>query len=344
MNLYNYFLDVLYTTGDAVLDGNTFFISNKVHKQRRLSQWADGPSGYGSYEDLILHRNTGTERQYHEGQLWHLEQSPDHKGFYYIHNVKFQDYRLGNVVHQQNTSVDSVTGPYDTDQLWRFQYEGEGYYRIFNYRYPDVRLCMLRYDSYFHFNANSFWLRDGLPQAAQEELEQNPFQLGLCKDFRNEIGEEQLWKLEPRFHALFERVVAFHADNRNGLVDLPPQTVRVTRGISTTISTEKSQTTSFKLAVSTALEWGPVSAEVSAEYSSEISSSLSKSVEETMSKTTEKSYVAPAGYEYRVSYLKVKLAGNSPGDNLEFWAPEQSLCVEQSHEKLPATVPLNCPE
>ena len=42
--------------------------------------------------------------------------------------------------------------------------------------------------------------------------------------------------------------------------------------------------------------------------------------------------------------LKVMLAGNSPGENLEFWAPEQSLCVEQSHEKLPATVPLKCPE
>jgi len=286
---------------------------------------------------------TGTERSYSEGQLWQLEASSDYDGYYYIRNVKYanDDYRLDQWGTQRDrahnsagTMVSSVNSAYSTSQLWRFDYAGEGYFRIANFHehvVEGMKLCMYEYE------------KDPSPNLPlPNEVKSYPHVFGYCVgDFG---GDGQLWRLEPRLNAMFERVVAFHVDNRNGKIDLPPKTITMTKGLSTTNTASQTENESFTLAVSAAFEWGPVSGEVSAEYSKEISTTLEKSATQSVEETTETSYIAPAGYDYRVSYLKIKISGNSPGDNIEFWAPEQSLCVEQSPERLPTSVPIICPE
>merc|ERR1712241_579411 len=116
------------------------------------------------------------------------------------------------------------------------------------------------------------------------------------------------------------------------------------RGVSTTNTVEETRTRAFSAAVSFSLGWGPWSAKVKATYAEEIKSTLSESTTHTVTETVAKQYYAPAGYDYRVSYLKIRLTGSSLNDNIEFWAPEQSLCVEQSKEKLPdPPLPIVCP-
>ena len=292
---------------------------------------------------MLYGRSTGTEREVHEGQLWLLEENSDLPGYFYIHNNQYADYRLDRWGTDHVNDVSAKNTWYSDSQMWRFEYYGEGYYRIVNRAYPHEKLCMAEVEPLLPTFTGKLAYSDKVPrQEALDEFEQNPYILSMCDD----IGytDELLWSLEPRFHASVERVVAFHADNRNGKINLPPQNLSMTKGISTTVSSTETKTRSFSASVTFSLGWGPWSGSASASYGEEISSTLSKDTTQTVTETVTKSYTAPAGYDYRVSYLKIKLSGSSPNDNIEFWAPEASLCVEQSEDRLAdPPLPLECP-
>ena len=152
-------------------DGTTVFIYNKKYEHAKIAQWGTNGRDVGTYEQRI-----------HPDQLWLLEQSPRHTGYYYIKNAKHDGYRLAKW-GKGDGQTGVYNGQYHDDQLWRFQQEGD-YYRIYNKEYSSAKIA-------------KWGKRDG--------------------DWGSYGGpdyDDQLWKLVPRFEARAQEKEIWFIDNR----------------------------------------------------------------------------------------------------------------------------------
>ena len=85
-----------------MLDGNTFLIVNKVYNHAKLAMWGTGGRDMGTYEQKI-----------NPDQFWQLKEYPDHPGYYYIYNVKYEGYRVAKWA-KGNEKVGCYNGKYLT--------------------------------------------------------------------------------------------------------------------------------------------------------------------------------------------------------------------------------------
>ena len=113
--------------GKMALNGNTFFIFNKVYEQAKITQTGT------NYRDIGTHEQT-----VNANQLWILEESSQ-CGYYYIKNAFYQGYRLAKY-GKSDREFSVFGGQFFEDQLWKFQKEGD-YYRIYNKVYPTAKLA-----------------------------------------------------------------------------------------------------------------------------------------------------------------------------------------------------------
>ena len=110
------------------LDGNTFFIYNKVYEHAKIAQWGTSGRDVGTYEQKVC-----------PDQLWLIEESSKYPGYYYIKNAKHDGYRLAKW-GSGDRKAGVYNGQYNEDQLWRFQQEGD-YYRIYNKKYSSAKIA-----------------------------------------------------------------------------------------------------------------------------------------------------------------------------------------------------------
>ena len=157
------------------LNGSTFFIRNKKYEHARIAIWGPGD------------RDIGTHEHVYADQLWHLRESTDHPGYYYVENAfhnqtKSAKRRLAKW-GAGDTKVGVYSGQYYDDQLWKFVPEGD-YYRIYNKKYSLAKIA-------------KWGKRD--------------------KDwgtYDRELHDDQLWMLEPRFTAKALEHTVWRFDNR----------------------------------------------------------------------------------------------------------------------------------
>lgn len=155
-------------SADVQLDKNSFFIYNKRYPRARLAQTIDTLL---TYEGLM-----------YADQIWMLEESTQHSGYYYINNARYEGYRLA--ISSSTKELITYNDPYYyEDQLWRFQKEGD-YCRIYNKRFPQYKIA-----------------KDG--KASDKLLA-----------YKGPDYEDQLWKLVPRFKATAREHVIWSIDNR----------------------------------------------------------------------------------------------------------------------------------
>lgn len=153
--------------GNVQLNKNSFFIYNKFYERARLTQHN---TQLMTYENMV-----------YPDQLWMLEESTRHRGYYYIKNVLHQGYRLAKY-GWGSTQVTVYNGYYYDDQLWRFQREGD-YYRIYNKQYPTAKLT-----KYGKYNT-------------------------LVSTYTGPNYDDQLWKLVPRFSASASEKIIWSINN-----------------------------------------------------------------------------------------------------------------------------------
>lgn len=110
---------------EMVLNGNTFFITNKAYPHANLVVFSNNK--LRTYEEGI-----------YSDQLWELKEHPDKKGFYYVENVLRKGYRLAKW-GAGNRAMGVFKGHKYNDQLWKFVKEGN-YYRIYNHSYSNAKL------------------------------------------------------------------------------------------------------------------------------------------------------------------------------------------------------------
>lgn len=157
--------------GTITLDGNTVFFYNKRYEHARIAQWGTGGRDVGTYDQGV-----------HSDQLWRLEESSNHPGYYYIHNAHHEGYRLAKW-GSGNNQVGVYNLGYYEDQLWRFQQEGD-YYRIYNKKYPSAKITKWG-------PGNSDW-----------------------GTYSGDNYNDQLWKIVPRYEASATEVKLCSIDNR----------------------------------------------------------------------------------------------------------------------------------
>ena len=151
------------------LNGATVLIYKKKYEHAKIAQWGTSGRSVGTYEPRI-----------NPDQLWILEESRNHPGYYYIRNAKYDTFRLAKW-----GKGDGQTGVYDKahndDQLWRFKKEGD-YYRIYNYVYPSAKIA-------------KWGTGDGGSYSGPDH-------------------DDQLWKLVPRYKARAQEKEVWSCDNR----------------------------------------------------------------------------------------------------------------------------------
>ena len=299
----------------------------------------------------ITDRGTGTDDTAIDArQLWMLEEHHQHKGYYYIHNVVNDGYRLSNwdgrechLIDNYNTiddcyynyrgyeqAVSAVNTIRDTKQLWRFEYVGGGNYRIYNFYYPSNKLSMT--DKW------KIWADGGAKSLPLSEL--NGADVGYLSVDMGVYNDAQLWSLERRFSAKIDRKVLFHIDNRSGTQDITETRTEV-EGFASSKESSSSTTTGFEASLTVAASYGIASAEASFSMSHEMSQSMTKAIEQSTSVERTNTYTAPAGFDYRVSYIQMSFSSNIAEDRVAI--SQSTKCVEQSTSRLPDQLPMECP-
>lgn len=100
------------------LDGQTFYIVNKVYNQTRLAQWQTDGVNMGTFGG-----------DYHADQLWELRANDNFPGYYYIVNCHHSLYRVTKW-GKADTDVGAYKGDWYDDQLWKFTEQPDGFYYI----------------------------------------------------------------------------------------------------------------------------------------------------------------------------------------------------------------------
>lgn len=114
-------------------------------------------------------------------QIWILEKSKTHPGYYYINSAQYPGYRLA--ISSSMKRPFRYNGHYYKDQLWKFEKVGE-YYRIYNKQFPRRKLAKYGKANY------------------------------KIEAYRGRNYEDQLWKLVPRFSATAREHIIWSIDNR----------------------------------------------------------------------------------------------------------------------------------
>ena len=113
-----------------MLDGNTFFITNKYFNKANLAQWGTGGRDMGTYEQSV-----------YASQLWVLKEEPMHPGYYYITNAAFFNYRIAKW-GSGDEDVGVYNGQYYDNQLWKFvRQEDDDVYMIYNKVYSNAKMA-----------------------------------------------------------------------------------------------------------------------------------------------------------------------------------------------------------
>ena len=111
----------------SVLDTKILFLYNKAKSTSKLHQFGEESTArLGSTQNHALEKN----------QMWRLELDPSGSGCYRIFNMHYVNWRIT----LWPSLLGVFGGGYYTDQLWRFQYNGSGYYFIANCAYTDKRI------------------------------------------------------------------------------------------------------------------------------------------------------------------------------------------------------------
>merc|ERR1711962_266707 len=110
-----------------VLDTAILLIYNKASSTSRIYQFGDdSTSRLGSTKSPAIERN----------QMWRLELDPSGSGCYRIFNMHYIKWRIT----LWPFLLGVYASEYCSDQLWRLQYNGNGYYYIESCRYTDKRI------------------------------------------------------------------------------------------------------------------------------------------------------------------------------------------------------------
>lgn len=247
------------------LNGNVFLLQNKEYNHANLVQFKaeNKKTNLGSYEQ-------GT----YDDQLWLLEEEPKHKGYYYIKN-KRHNWRICKS-GKDREDVWCYGGNHFDDQLWRFEHDGDNYYRIYNYSYPNDKLTK------FGSGNDRIGSYDGANY------------------------DDQVWKLIPWYEVKESDIksnILFDCDNRTGSAAFK-KTVTVTQGLKLTNSSSLSSTLGIENSLTAAANYGIASAEMTSTITASLSASINSSSEETWSQTETITFSAPAGKNYRVKQIE----------------------------------------
>jgi len=212
-----------------------------------------------------------------------LEADPQKPGFYYVVNERYPKYRLGVTNH---TFV-VWDGSHFTDQLFKFVSNHDGYYSIQNALYPE----------------------EWITKHGREDSDVS------VRSFTG--GDDQLWRLVPRFQASKLNQVVFNYDNRQGSNPIGRE-LSVTTGVRRTHTSAISNTSTYKKSISAslglAIEGLGLDASHATEFEEKLEISLSEEVEESWSKTEKTSFIVPPGKNFRVVQKGVKFEGPIAAD------------------------------
>ena len=153
----------------------------------------------------------GTYQKSAIDQLWTLKADPKNKGCYYIQNVKYKGYVIGQW-GDYDSGVGVFKGKRADDQMWKFEKKGK-YYKI--------RSCKYKNRVFSKWGSgNGDW--------------------GTYKDVN---AKNQFWLLKPRFNATVSQSQIWGVDNRQGSKAFVEKKV-VTQGLkltkSSSVSTKRS--------------------------------------------------------------------------------------------------------
>ena len=230
------------------------------------------------------HTDVGTyEHGLNPNQLWTLESHPHRPGSYHVINERNPQHRLTN--HKHNFIV--YNGPHFPDQLFKFVSKDDGYYFIQSAHYPED------------------WLTKHGVENSQVSF----------REFNG--GDDQLWRLVPRFQArVYDREV-FHFDNRQGSNPIIRE-ISITTGIRRTSTSSLSNQTTYKKSISAALglavEVLDLGVRQAIEYENQLETSFSEEVEQSWSQTENITFTVPPGKNFKVVQRGVKFEGQIAAD------------------------------
>lgn len=280
------FIGTLAVSTGVVLDGNTFFIYNKQYYFQKLAQWGTGGRNVGTYQKAAI------------DQLWTLKADPKNKGCYYIKNVKYKGYLIGQW-GDYDQGVGVFKGKRADDQMWKFEKKGK-YYKI--------RSCKYKNRVFSKWGSgNGDW--------------------GTYKDVN---AKNQFWLLKPRFNATVSQSQIWGVDNRQGSKAFVEKKV-VTQGLKLTKSSSVSTKRSLEFSLDAVIP-SSVPTKIGLKMKSQIKTSLKKSSEKTWSSKSTITFTAPKGKNYRVTQFVVTFKSEIPGDAMALYG---SYKVEETTGALP---------
>jgi len=272
----------------VILDKNMVFISNKKYPHARLAQWGKGGRQIGTYELDV-----------YTDQLWTLDASKKHSGYFYIKNVRFKGYRIAKWGRGRK-QVGVYRGHYWNDQLWKFEHVGGGFYRIKNKSYPGAKMTKFG-------KSDGNWGTYTGPA----------------------VYDDQHWKVTPRFESsglLWDTI--WQIDNRQGSMPVTKE-ITITTGLKTTSSKSFSTKIGLKTSLETSIGHGPFSASLANELTYELGYSMSTTVEKSWEKKVKIQFVAPARKNYRILQKKVLFTSPLARDNCQL---RTNYKIEESSE------------
>lgn len=263
---------------DDFLGHSQFLIYNKSYHRARLAQLnASSCALAGTYEHELS-----------PDQLWTLEAHPQRPGFYYVVNERYPKHRLATVIDKGVTKIFVYDGAYFEDQLFKFVSNDDGFYSITNAAYPED------------------WLTK---HGGGEDSDV------FLRKFGG--GDDQLWRLVPRFQASKLNQVVFNYDNRQGSSPIGRE-LSVTTGVRRTHTSAISNTTTYKKSMSAtlglAIEGLGLDVSHAEECEKKLDSSLSQEVEQSWSETEKTSFIVPPGKNIKVVQKGVKFEGQIAAD------------------------------
>lgn len=159
-----------------VLEFNCFLFFNKKFSGNVVSAW-----GRGKYDV-----KAGADPMSLD-QIWITKPDPHYVGYFYIENVVHDGCRLC-LLGSGERDIGLVSGEtvkeYGEEQLWQFAPKGDGYFQVINKRY---RTALTIWD-----NGSTFGVKE------------------------NGAGDEQVWKMEPRYKCEIVEEEIFSVDNSEG--------------------------------------------------------------------------------------------------------------------------------